>query len=55
MACVRLQIISEIVQGHTWIELASKGFTIDAAAIAVTDEIIKLANKKLQENIGQSS
>lgn len=47
MTCVRLQIIGKVVYGHAWIKLASKGFVIDTAAVAITDEIIKLANKKL--------
>lgn len=47
MACIWLQVIGKVVYTHAWINLASKGFAVDTAAIAITDEIIKLANKKL--------
>lgn len=47
MARIRLQIVGKVVYGHARIKLASKGFAIDTAAITITYEIIKLANKKL--------
>jgi hypothetical protein len=47
MTRIQLQIIGKVVHGHARIKLASKGFAIDTTAIAITHEIIKLANKKL--------
>lgn len=52
MTRIRLQIIGKVVYGYARIKLASKGFVIDTAAVAITDEIIKLAHKKLLEKMG---
>lgn len=52
MARIRLQIIGEVLFSHARIKLASIGFVVDAAAIAVADEVIKLANKELSEKLG---
>lgn len=47
MTRVRLQVIGKVVCGYAWVKLASKVLAIDPVAIAIADEVVKLANEKL--------